>query len=114
MGGKAHVSVSGLYGKIRACGKGEKMIFVVYNYHDEQGEYVCTFAYCVYFSEVVVFPVEDQDGGEQQILSIADDIMEPDFIAPVNEDDFYLDGYSGSRDFDKHNCDSGFQGIIKK
>ena len=92
MGSKAHVSVSGLYGKIRACGTGWEDDFrsIRVLYYDEQGEYVCTFAYCVYFSEVVVFPVEEQDGGEQQIHSITDDIMEPNFIAPVNENDFWL------------------------
>ena len=63
------------------------MIFVVYSYYDEHGDYVCTFAYCVYFSEVVVLPGFDEDGGERVVHSVTDDIMEPNFIAPVNEND---------------------------
>ena len=64
------------------------MIFVIYDFFDEHGSFVCTFAYSLYFNEVVVFPAWDEDGDEQALLSIADDVMEPSFIIPFVEGEF--------------------------
>ena len=64
------------------------MIFVIYDFFDEQGNFVCTFAYALHFSEVVVFPLWDEDGDEQVLPSITDDVMEPSFIIPFVEGEF--------------------------